>query len=367
MAFFLLGRSADDELTLLSAHAFDSQQDALAELGRITADPAFNRWDDDVLLLDLAGGTPVLLVRPTSSAGEPRGEQAVVPEVPLVELAVEPEAELEAEVEPEVEPEGEPDGEPEGEPEPVAESVAEGEPEPADATTTLRAALTRTTEHMEASGISAPESIGPSDAEPVADLDAEAQGGTEAEAEVAEPAASVEEPAVPVPAAPAWPWDTPAPDAAASEVEYVISPLDEPAIDAGGSLIMSSADDEMVAAARPVILGAYEESPEAAEPEAAEPEAAETTESAPSSEEDGDGAEPVPEEPHSEGEAVAAGGGSDFIVLESPSADETVAVPEAGAEVSPLSAYTCDDCVYVDTCPNKDERRPEDCGSFQWK
>ena len=65
--------------------------------------------------------------------------------------------------------------------------------------------------------------------------------------------------------------------------------------------------------------------------------------------------------------AVAAGGGSDFIVLESPSADETVAVPEAGAEVSPLSAYTCDDCVYVDTCPNKDERRPEDCGSFQWK
>ena len=54
-------------------------------------------------------------------------------------------------------------------------------------------------------------------------------------------------------------------------------------------------------------------------------------------------------------------------MIDSPSAEVTVPVPEAGAEVSPLSTYTCDDCVYVDTCPNKDERRPEDCGSFQWK
>jgi len=28
---------------------------------------------------------------------------------------------------------------------------------------------------------------------------------------------------------------------------------------------------------------------------------------------------------------------------------------------------TCDDCIYVDTCPNKDQREPASCGSFVWK
>jgi len=28
---------------------------------------------------------------------------------------------------------------------------------------------------------------------------------------------------------------------------------------------------------------------------------------------------------------------------------------------------TCEDCVYVETCPNKDQREPSSCGSFQWK
>ncbi len=32
-----------------------------------------------------------------------------------------------------------------------------------------------------------------------------------------------------------------------------------------------------------------------------------------------------------------------------------------------MDGMTCDDCVYVDTCPNKDEREPANCGSFQWK
>ena len=32
-----------------------------------------------------------------------------------------------------------------------------------------------------------------------------------------------------------------------------------------------------------------------------------------------------------------------------------------------MESYVCDDCVYVGTCPNKDQRLPKDCGSFQWK
>jgi len=52
-----------------------------------------------------------------------------------------------------------------------------------------------------------------------------------------------------------------------------------------------------------------------------------------------------------------------------PTADTEPAPDEApGSEtVSPLQDYTCEDCVYVDTCPNRDVRLPKDCGSFQWR
>jgi hypothetical protein len=32
-----------------------------------------------------------------------------------------------------------------------------------------------------------------------------------------------------------------------------------------------------------------------------------------------------------------------------------------------LHEYTCDDCVYVNTCPNQHQKAPTECGSFQWK
>lgn len=32
-----------------------------------------------------------------------------------------------------------------------------------------------------------------------------------------------------------------------------------------------------------------------------------------------------------------------------------------------LDRYTCDDCVYANTCPKVGESAPADCGSFQWK
>ena len=56
--------------------------------------------------------------------------------------------------------------------------------------------------------------------------------------------------------------------------------------------------------------------------------------------------------------------------------DNSTAYPPAAApaqfvadepEVPPLSSYTCEDCVYVETCPNRDQRLPKDCVSFQWK
>ena len=32
-----------------------------------------------------------------------------------------------------------------------------------------------------------------------------------------------------------------------------------------------------------------------------------------------------------------------------------------------LETYTCDDCVYSNTCPKVGQSTPAECGSFQWK
>ena len=65
---------------------------------------------------------------------------------------------------------------------------------------------------------------------------------------------------------------------------------------------------------------------------------------------------------------------------EQPSVEQTApeTAPEPPAEPEPpakayepgpvsLDEYTCDDCVYVDTCPKKGESSPADCGLFQWR
>jgi hypothetical protein len=475
MSFFLLGRSGDDVLTLLSDAAFESRQDALAELGRITADPTFDRWDDDVLLLDLDSGTPVLLVRPTAPAAEavePVPEPEAAPEaaafaviaddvpvevdvvaeaqpetdeIPVPGVEAEPEEVVEPEavapaaddvVEPEVELVTEEMPEAEGEIEAVADEVpsevgvfveraasadSEAVEEPAEIAgiDALRDAIARTTEHMESTGIVAPESVGSAEpqARPEAESDipdsildvenvdsvvadllsdvATAETRSISEAAIAlvpaspvvesqeedlaaevEPAEEPSEPGLPEPAPPAWPWDTssdqPEPAAAAGgavepEVGFVLDGLEEPSLDDGGSLIVGLLDDDALAANRPVILGAY------GDEEAAETEG-ETTVT------DDESALQGPEESESDktaaDEIVVPDGESDFIVLDdvSPSDRDVSESSEATktADDSPdgkgaLSDYTCKDCVYVETCPNKDQRRPEDCGSFQWK
>ena len=43
--------------------------------------------------------------------------------------------------------------------------------------------------------------------------------------------------------------------------------------------------------------------------------------------------------------------------------------PAKAYEPGPVSLdeYTCEDCVYVDTCPKKEESAPADCGLFDWR
>ena len=47
-------------------------------------------------------------------------------------------------------------------------------------------------------------------------------------------------------------------------------------------------------------------------------------------------------------------------------AEPVVDMPGYAAGESDIDTLTCADCVYVTTCPNKGERTPAACGSFQW-
>jgi hypothetical protein len=55
---------------------------------------------------------------------------------------------------------------------------------------------------------------------------------------------------------------------------------------------------------------------------------------------------------------------SDFIELDAAAEPPAKAYEPGDVDIEGLS---CDDCVCVDTCPNKGEREPTTCGSFQWK
>ena len=163
MAFFLLGR-VDDTLNLLCPDVFATRQDALAALSRVTAEPEFDLWDAEVLLLDTDSGTPVLLVRPNAAAGAVLVEPETAEELEVIvvdELEEEPVVVDDVAISDAI----------------VEEFEAAEEPDAANA---LREALTRTTVQMESEGIVAPESIrAPSaEADEASELEAERGLGT---------------------------------------------------------------------------------------------------------------------------------------------------------------------------------------------
>jgi hypothetical protein len=431
MPFFLLGRGSQGDARLLTTELLATRQDAMAELSKLTADPFFSDWDSDVFVMDLDAGIPVLLVRPSvahaviavepvdlsAPAVEEPADVVVVeeillvetvepaamvsePEVPLVaeEIAPEPGPSVHEPVEP-AEPDDETavatladeaaiaavidtftpeaqsasavesqsvpviedlivaaDGgevaptEPELEPVEdgaIADAVTETALEPTpldeapDAVYGLKDALQRTTEHMESAGIMAPESIA---AEPVGEAEVEAG------------------------AVPSWPWDTAtaegepeaAEQGAENDVAFVLHALEEPSDD-DAPMLRVSADDDDVAASRPVILGAYGDEPQAAR----EPMSVDVPEVA-----DAGPAEILVAADAPEAAApTAADDISDFILdLESVrTVPEVETVATSGQDDAASAEYVCSDCVYDETCPNKDQRLPKDCGSFQWK
>jgi len=427
MGFFLLGRGRTaGELRLISTEVFPGRSEAIEALTRLSGEPDFGHGDAEVFVLDLDAGMPVVLVAPAAPkvVAEPVAEEPPVvtetaPEEPLQDAAqsealVDADAGVwEAPVEP-IEPavveamEAEAQIEAEAEMEAEAAPVEDVEPaEPvAEEASDLAGALKRAAGALESEGIVAPESIGPAekveaatgadDIESVLDqpwlaetgvpeatdtglrsaLDLEqefepvvapmaefttAPGPSDEPKPVIAPAA--ESDAAPEPEAelePAqtdapdasWPWDTagssaseepaaaeaPSEDTAAQDADlasipepvaaFVPDPFEEPAPDPGDYLKVQIGDDSS-AMGRTVVMGAYAE------------------------------------ETDTGGEAPSVAEGDTEI--DSMLADLGRVGDTPGSPGSDLADLTCDDCVYVNTCPNKEELDPSKCGNFQWR
>ncbi|MBN2840404.1 MAG: hypothetical protein JXP37_05570, partial [Coriobacteriia bacterium] len=177
---------------------------------------------------------------------------------------------------------------------------------------------------------------------------------------VAEPMSALSEEPAEVLEAPAdWPWanveafteaaeeDADAVEGTPDEISPEVSSLED-----ADTLITSAPPiGEEAYVPRPVILGDY-----------AEIGAEDATESVDAAPEADDADEEV--------EDVAAGGSPfDTAAVEASRPEEAPATEMAYEPTGDLDlgAYTCNDCVYSNTCPKVGEVTPAECGTFQWR
>jgi hypothetical protein len=268
----------------------------------------------------------------------------------------------------------------------------------ADERDELRDAILRTTEHMSAEGIVPPESIGPA-----IGLAEDAPAETPEPVETPEPAVvetpmaaalelpetpladvAVEQPALEESAGGFWPWNK---SAARADAEAGVAPevagvydalespvdeLPEPDVEAvlSGPATVSSYDLDAEPTAEPDAmaqepmsnLAADASAVDAVEPPAEESDFILDLDSVESTTIEPEPLAPVVEDTVSATELVAAVDSAPAVDPVGFSADLD---PAPG--VSPLEDYTCEDCVHTETCPNRDQRLPKDCGSFQWR
>lgn len=85
MSFFLLARTEDGKLVLLSDEAFPTARKAQAHLSQLSSDPGFLHFDDEVVVMDLDKGTPILLVRPAGAGAADEVDESIVVEEELEE------------------------------------------------------------------------------------------------------------------------------------------------------------------------------------------------------------------------------------------------------------------------------------------
>jgi hypothetical protein len=440
MAFFLIGKGPEDDVRVLSSTLFASRQDAMAELSRLSADPAFPHWDADVLVVDMNAAMPVLLVRPQVAEAAPvapiapaasvSAEEGVAdawiadipaeaPVAAVAAVAAGAVAAAAAGAGVVAEADAATESAPEADAEPGIEEVAAAwsVPEEHDE---LREAILRTTQHMSAEGIVPPPSAGLADGEATLDeaptapeaaaddsasaieAPAEVDGGAD---EVAPDAATLEAafgaftaPSEGESAAPAWPWAAAdAGDAPDADVSDVYEALAEPTAPIEDSAPATESADPALGETEPAYGDLVEPVVDAHEPMSSH--SAEPTDTPTPTADDlaadsdfildldtiapsgidadaaGDTQVAVADAEPVEADLPEIAADADEMPLGNEVDDATTAEAEPESTSpdeqplisSPLIDYVCDDCVYVATCPNRDQRLPKDCGSFQWK
>lgn len=430
MSFFLLARTDDGKLHLLSEESFQTARKAQAYLSQLSSDPGFPHFDDEVVVMDLDKGTPILLVRPAGApaAADEVEESIVAEEDPEEGLEAVGDEAIADEIVAEAEEAEEADAEAEADTEPEDDEAEELEDEEAPS---LKDALSRTAASMEAEGITPPESVGAADEaeepEPVAEQD---------ETPEEESAAAEVEPA-------AWPWD--ASSAGEDTPQVALEDLDEPEltgmaaeliiIDEGASGATEGGEIVTVPAGEEDLIGDDMEVVSVVEPAgiggAVEDDMAETVaDEAAEDVTEAVGEETVEESAAAESEPfvlddleapavsvsplIPTGADDEMMALSHPvimdadtldqAFESAVAEPAAASDSDDISDFirdleqiteipeaahepvaeeeapapppskgamlpgvTCDDCIYEPTCPNKESRTPQQCGSFQWK
>ncbi|MHB8707132.1 MAG: hypothetical protein ACYC77_11565 [Coriobacteriia bacterium] len=368
MGFFVVGRSSDGSLAMLGSEEYESREAAARGIQTLAGAGSIDVSGRDVYIVDMAGAAPVVIVG-MASAPEIAPAAAAVPEVPAAGAWEAPSEPQGAAVEPVTEVAAADDETaPEGAPGVVDEVAALEEAAAAldeQATPGLADVLKRAATSLEDEGIVAPESIG-SPVETVADDDlsdviaslaAQNDSGAPAETEALPEEATD------------WPWanvavvdqsaDEPTPDATGADAtepgsEALLAPEPEVTdaqaevapIDLGTeqSLIVSSAAfGEDAFEPRPLIMGDYDSIP-----------AAPVAEEAP------------PVHPAAAVEVEVEAGVEDLAVDSLPQVTTPAGGYESSGELE-LDSYSCDDCVYSNTCPKVGESAPDECGSFQWK
>jgi len=334
MGFFLLRRDGD-VVTLIVSTMFGSRQEALAEVSRASAEGALHA--DEIFVIDLDAATPVLIVSPPPLPVEsaiPAAEEPVIEESPLTGDAPDEDAAAEIAAAPIVEVEEAiaaavlADAEESLPPQPKDEEASEDEPEVSE----LQSAPIESEELETAVEVEQAEEADETP-EPVTE-ESGAQDEQPESSEVPQPEPD------PEPAAQAWPWEAvPAPVQNDDPVAVTPAVADEAS---GGE-----ADDEVADVDEPVEGESADAMPEEVsglladlEELAPAPSEADDDEQRSESEEDMDASEPE---------------------------DESIVPKAYEAGGSDITTLTCDDCIYLNTCPKKGESDPTSCGSFQWK
>ncbi|MGB4593187.1 MAG: hypothetical protein WBI63_05365 [Coriobacteriia bacterium] len=379
MGFFVVGRSTAGLLEMFGSEEYETREDAARGIQTLAMAGAIDVSGRDVYIVDMAGATPVVIVVAATPAPGPVEEAKDQPAAGAWETTGEVMEVLDAVPDEVAAEEGLPEA-------PVVDSEAPSEGDKAledvagalddEATPTLAGALKRAATSLEDEGVVAPGSIGAAEAAPV-------EEAGEAEEDLSDVIAaltigSVDSETANVVEAPAegtteWPWANvgvvPIETEAVSDEIAIVPPADEDELlaealeaavsgDAAGDslIVQSAAYGEDPFAPRAVIMGDYDETPISAQESAIVRDDEPEPTSQPLSAADED--ETVRE--------VADEAVSDLADQTLPEVSPLPGAYEISGDLE-LASYTCEDCVYSNTCPKVGQSTPDVCGAFQWK